>query len=122
MPVVARIAAPFGKVCSIVQGKAEMYGTEFMAKSLTYCWELLSTKARYPDALRQPGAHVRPHGELLAELAQLVDEGRIKCHLTRRLRLTLNGLREAHELVESGKSIGKVGLGTDEPGDGECFV
>jgi NADPH:quinone reductase-like Zn-dependent oxidoreductase len=122
LPVVSRIAAPFGKVCSIVQGQASMYGTEFMAKSLTYSWELLSTKARYPDALHQPGSRVRPHGEMLTELARLIDDGKIKCHLTKRLRLTLAGLKEAHELVESGKSIGKVGLGVEEAGEGEAFA
>jgi NADPH:quinone reductase-like Zn-dependent oxidoreductase len=115
LPVVSRIAAPFGKVCSIVQGQASMYGTEFMAKSLTYSWELLSTKARYPDALHQPGSRVRPHGEMLTELARLIDDGKIKCHLTKRLK-------EAHELVESGKSIGKVGLGVEEAGEGEAFA
>jgi NADPH:quinone reductase-like Zn-dependent oxidoreductase len=114
MDTVARVASPFGRVCSIVQGQAHMYGTEFMAKSLTFCWELLSTKARYGGT--------PTHGQRLAELARWVDEGRIQCHMTKRMRLNLKGLQAAHDLVESGKSIGKVGLGVEDEGDGEAFM
>jgi NADPH:quinone reductase-like Zn-dependent oxidoreductase len=110
----ARVAAPFGKVCSIVQGNAPMYGTEFMAKSLTLSWELLSTTSRYGGPMA--------HGERLAELAKWLDDGTIQCHMTKRMKLNLKGLRAAHELVESGKSVGKVGLGVDEEGEGEPFM
>ena len=40
METCGSICAPFGKVCSIVQCQAKMYGTEFMAKSLSYIWAL----------------------------------------------------------------------------------
>lgn len=44
----AKICAPVGKVCSIVQDKEmPMYGTEFRAKSLTFVWALLGTKPYY---------------------------------------------------------------------------
>ncbi|KAK5460968.1 hypothetical protein LTS15_003031 [Exophiala xenobiotica] len=102
---VAEICAPFGKVCSIVQTQdMDMYGTEFMAKSLTFIWELLGTKPYYH-------VDVESHGEILRELAELVDRGEIKTHLTKSLPLTLEGLREAHEKwVGGGKMMGKVGL------------
>ncbi len=45
--IYANILAPFGKMCSIVQGEFDMYGTPSMAKSLTFVWELLNTKVRY---------------------------------------------------------------------------
>ena len=52
----AEIAAPFAKVCSIVQAKnMQMYGTAFIAKSLCYVWELLGTKLYY-------GVDVESHG------------------------------------------------------------
>ena len=112
----AAIAAPFGKVCSIVQTKdmGEMYGSEFLAKSLTFVWELLSSKNWY-------GVDVESHGKMLADLARWVDEGTVECHLTRRFRLSLKGLREAHGVIEGGGSIGKNGLGVDVEGEGECF-
>ncbi|KAK0290360.1 hypothetical protein LTR91_011285 [Friedmanniomyces endolithicus] len=44
----AAICASFGKVYSIVQTQEiPMYGTEFVAKSLTFIWELLGTKPDY---------------------------------------------------------------------------
>jgi hypothetical protein len=44
----AEIAAPFAKVCSIVQARnMQTYGTTFVAKSLCYVWELLGTKPYY---------------------------------------------------------------------------
>lgn len=61
-----------------------MYGTEFMAKSLSFIWCLIGTKGVYKAAQET-------HHEALEELARLVDEGRIKCHLTRRVKLTAAG-------------------------------
>lgn len=115
MEVCGRIAAPFGKVCSIVQGHTPMYGTQFMAKSLSFIWCLLGTKPYYH-------VDVESHGKILKELTGLIESGTIKCHLTRRLRLTLNGLREGHRIIEKGGAIGKIGLGVDEDGIGEAFA
>lgn len=101
---VAKICAPFAKVCSIVQDKEmPMYGTEFMAKSMTFVWALLGTKPYYrvdPES----------HGKILKELARLVDHGEIKCHMTQKLEFNKDGIRKAHEIIEEGKAIGKVAL------------
>lgn len=107
---VAAVVAPFAKVCSIVQTKDfPMYGTKFMAKSLTFIWELMGTGPWY-------GVEVDHSGETLAKLAKLLDDETIKCHLTQKLPLTRDGLRKAHEMVESGGVIGKIGLGVDVDG------
>lgn len=50
------------------------------------------------------------HGRRLAELAKAVDSGEIKCHLQKRLRLDLEGLRKVRGIIEDGQSMGKVGL------------
>ena len=48
---------------------------------------------------------------ILNQLAQLVDEGKIQSTLTETLEpITAANLREAHKKVESGKMIGKVVL------------
>lgn len=101
-----------------------MYDTKFMSKSLTLsnCW--LGTEPFYRHYEGTTGGGVQPpeaHHEWLKELAQLIDEGKIKTHLTRRAKLTLAGLQEAHRLVESGKSMGKFALAVDEEGEGEAF-
>jgi zinc-binding alcohol dehydrogenase family protein len=100
----AKICAPFGRVCSIVQDKEmPMYGTEFMAKSLTFTWALLGTKPYY-------GVDVETHGRILEELAQMLDDGKVKCHCMQKLKVDEDGLRKAHEIIEGGKAIGKVAL------------
>jgi zinc-binding alcohol dehydrogenase family protein len=100
----AKILQPFGKVCSIVQDKEmPMYGTEFMAKSLTFVWALLGTKPYY-------GVDVESHGRILKDLAKMLDDGTIKCHCMQKLKIDEDGLRKAHEIIEEGKAIGKVAL------------
>jgi zinc-binding alcohol dehydrogenase family protein len=100
----AKICAPFGKVCSIVQDKEmPMYGTEFMAKSLTFVWALLGTKPYY-------GVDVESHGRILKELAEMLDQGVVRCHCMQKLRVDEEGVRRAHEIIEGGKAVGKVAL------------
>lgn len=113
----AAVCAPFGKICSIVQTKKmdKMYGTEFMGKSLSFMWELLGTKPWY-------GVDAESHGKILEELRGLVEEGVIKSHLTQTKKLSLKGLREAHEELEEGGGIGKMALGVDVEGEGEAFA
>lgn len=103
----AKICAPFGKVCSIVQTQDfPMYGTEFMAKSLTFVWELLGSKPWY-------GTDIESHGIMLQELAELLDKKEVQCHLQQKLRLDVEGLRKGHELIEAGRTIGKNALSVD---------
>lgn len=106
----AAICTPFGKVCSIVQDQEiPMYGTEWMAKSLTYVWCLVGTKPYY-------GVQLDSHGKILEELANLLDTRKIKCHHTQTLPLTARGLRNAHEQIEAGGVIGKIALAIDVEG------
>jgi NADPH:quinone reductase-like Zn-dependent oxidoreductase len=106
--------APLGKVCSIVQADVRFYGTHFLSKSLTFAWCWLGTKPYHGD-------QSEAHHDMLEELAECIDAGKIKCHLTRRLKLTAEGIKEAHRLIESGKMIGKVALGVSENGVGQPF-
>jgi NADPH:quinone reductase-like Zn-dependent oxidoreductase len=115
---IADILVPFGKVCSIVQAKFDMYGTQFMSKSLTFVWCWLGSGAYH----HYVNDDQEKHHEWYEELASLIEDGLIRCHLTKRAKLTLENLKEAHRLIESGKSVGKMGLGVDEPGEGTPFV
>lgn len=92
-----------------------MYGTEFMAKSLTFIWCLIGTKPVYET-------DVESHHRILEELSRLLDSGEIRCHLTHRFGLTLDGLREAHRSIESGGNIGKTGLTIDGVGGADSFM
>lgn len=74
-------------------------------KSISLHWEMMFTRSLYgtPDMARQ--------GELLAEVAALVDSGRVRSTVTEKFG-TINAanLKRAHALVESGKAMGKVVL------------
>ncbi|KAE8389654.1 hypothetical protein BDV23DRAFT_194313 [Aspergillus alliaceus] len=106
--VCSDIIAPLGKVCSIVQSAdMSMYGTQFMSKSLTFVWCWLGSRLYHGVETNQ--------GDMMEELSVLIDAGKIKCHLTKRLKLDLEGVKEAHRILESGKAIGKVALGVSEP-------
>lgn len=53
------------------------------------------------------------HGEILRDLAELLEKGEVQHHLQQEFRLDVDGLRKAHETIENGSSIGKNGLSID---------
>lgn len=114
---IGEVLAPFGKVCSIVQARFDLYGTQFMSKSLTFVWCWIGTGPYH----RYENDKQEKHHEWYEELRGLLDQGVVQCHLKRRFRLTAEGIRDAHRLLESGKAVGKVALGVDEPGEGKAF-
>ncbi len=116
--VAAEILPPFGKVCSIVQGKFDMYGTPAMAKSLAFVWGLLGTKAYY-----KLEEELMSHHNALKELAKCIDEKKICHHVTTRLPLTVKALREGHQMIMDGVVIGKVvfSINIKKEGYGEPF-
>ena len=112
----AAICAPFGKVCSIVQDtEIPMYGTEWMAKSMTYVWALIGTKPFY-------GVDVESHGKILKDLAEMLDSGKVKCHHKHTLPLTVEGLRRAHKQSEESGTVGKLALSVDACGEAAAFA
>jgi NADPH:quinone reductase-like Zn-dependent oxidoreductase len=59
---------------------------------------------------------------MVDNIVKWINEGKLRSHLHTRLKLTRAGLEEAHRRIESGKTIGKIGLGVDEEGTGEPFA
>ncbi|WP_329140369.1 zinc-binding alcohol dehydrogenase family protein [Streptomyces sp. NBC_01476] len=98
----AEIVRPFGHITAI----DEPEGLDLLplkAKSIAWHWELMFTRSifRTPDMFEQK--------KLLETVAGLVDDKRIRTTLTRTIDdFSAAGLREAHRLVESGRSTGKV--------------
>ena len=92
-----------------------MYGTQFMSKSLAFIWCWLGTK---------PFWHIARdgHNKMLEELAGYIESGKIKSHLTKRMKLTVENVRKGHELIEAKKVIGKIAFGIDEEGSAEAFT
>jgi len=115
LSVASDICAPLGKICSIVQSSVNFYGTQFLSKSLTFAWCWLGSRGYHHHD--QEAQHV-----MLEKLAKDIDEGKIHTTLTKRMKLTAKGLITAHELIESKKTVGKIGLGVDEEGEGQLFA
>jgi NADPH:quinone reductase-like Zn-dependent oxidoreductase len=109
-----KICAPFSKVCSIVQAKFDLYGTDFMSKSMTFSWDWLGSSIYHRTNLEN-------YRRIYGNLANYVDEGKLVPNLNKRLKLNLAGLKEAHQLIESKTTVGKIALGVDEPGEGAPF-
>lgn len=77
----------------------------FKRKAVSIHWELMFTRAIFetPDMAEQ--------GRILAEVAKLVDAGRIRTTVTERLApISAANLKTAHALSESGKARGKIVL------------
>ncbi|MDH4989136.1 zinc-binding alcohol dehydrogenase family protein [Aminobacter anthyllidis] len=77
----------------------------FKRKSVSIHWELMFTRSIFqtPDMDRQ--------AELLDEVARLVDEGKVRTTLNQVLRpIDPVNLKQAHSLIESGRSKGKIVL------------
>lgn len=106
----AEVIVPQGKICSIVPvDKAAWAGSLqldlLFSKSVTFVWELMFTRSLFhtKDMIKQH--------ELLNDLADLIDEGKIKTTLNERLEpINATNLRLAHEKLETGRSVGKIVL------------
>jgi zinc-binding alcohol dehydrogenase family protein len=98
------ILAPQGKLALIDDFDA-LPIMKLKAKSISLHWEMMFTRSMFQtsDMDRQ--------GALLAEVARLVDEGRLRSTFGRQMgTIDATNLRAAHAFIESGKAVGKVVL------------
>ncbi len=98
----AEILRPFGEITAI-DGPERVDLMALKPKSITWHWEMMFTRSMHETADMIAQKH------LLERVAELVDEQRVRTTLTQSIAdLSAAGLRQAHELVESGRMIGKV--------------
>ncbi|AOW21517.1 zinc-binding alcohol dehydrogenase family protein [Urechidicola croceus] len=100
---IAEIIKPQGHIVSITASSNPLNLNILKAKSVTFSWELMYTRSMYTtdDIERQH--------EILNQIASLLDDGIIKSTLTTTLKgFTVENLKEAHRMQESGKTIGKT--------------
>lgn len=101
--VMAEVIRPQGKIVSIVENANPLDLDLLKSKSATFVWEFMFTRSKFqtPDMAAQ--------GELLTELAALVDSGKIRTTLAETLSpLNATTLREVHQRSEAGSVIGKL--------------
>ncbi|MDU8946601.1 zinc-binding alcohol dehydrogenase family protein [Ovoidimarina sediminis] len=100
----AEILAPQGRY-GLIDDPQGFDLKAFKAKSASVHWELMFTRSRFatPDMSRQ--------GEILNELAALVEGGRIRSTAAEHFgAITAANLRRAHTRLESGTAMGKIVL------------
>ncbi|WP_417843581.1 zinc-binding alcohol dehydrogenase family protein [Thalassospira sp.] len=107
--VMCDLVAPQGRIASITEA-SDLHNVDLLkAKSASFSYEFMFTRSMFqtPDMIEQH--------KLLAEVAAMVDAGEIQVTATENYgSLSPESLRKAHELLESGKAIGKItfeGLG-----------
>ncbi|MFT4213394.1 MAG: zinc-binding alcohol dehydrogenase family protein [Microbacterium sp.] len=97
----AQIVRPFGHVVAIDDGPRDV--SPLKGKSIAWHWELMFTRP-----LQQTPDMIEQH-RLLNTIADLVDDGRLRpTTTTTSAPISATTLREAHELVESGRTVGKI--------------
>ncbi len=96
--------APQGKLALIDDPRAFDIGL-LKRKSISLHWELMFTRSLFQTA------DMARQGELLREVAALVDAGKLKTTLDAHYgTIDAANLRRAHALIESGKARGKIVL------------
>ncbi|MGO3678484.1 MAG: zinc-binding alcohol dehydrogenase family protein [Microbacteriaceae bacterium] len=102
-----RIIRPFGHIVAIDDGPTDV--TPLKIKSVAWHWERMFTRSMFqaPDMIEQH--------HLLNATAALVDAGKVTATTTRVLSpLTSATVREAHELIETGRTVGKLVIAVNE--------
>lgn len=105
MPAMMELVAPQGMICALVDAQKSHDLNPLKIKSAGFVWEFMSTRPIFdtPDLIRQH--------EILEQVAQLIDDGKLKTTLQTDLgSLTPETLVEAHRLLETGRTIGKIAL------------
>jgi zinc-binding alcohol dehydrogenase family protein len=102
VPQIAAVLRPEGQF-ALIDDPVGLDIGPFKSKSISIHWELMFTRPMFATR-----TIARQH-DLLRRAAQLVDRGRLKHTMTRRIDgINAAGLIEAHALVEAGNMMGKV--------------
>jgi len=95
------IIRPFGRIVSITAtGKADL--DAFKGKAVSLSWELMFTRSLFETE------DIGHQGYILNTVAEMIDAGKLQTPIWKSLPWSLESLREAHLLQESGKAIGKI--------------
>ncbi|WP_370229436.1 zinc-binding alcohol dehydrogenase family protein [Cognatishimia sp.] len=97
------LIAPQGKIGTIVETEEKIDISALQGKSASLHWELMFTRSIYQTS------DMAKQGQILARVAQLVDDGILRTTDTKTLHgLSAETLKEAHKVIETGAMIGKL--------------
>lgn len=104
LPEVLQLVAPQGRL-GVIDDAPTLDVMPLKNKSLSLHWELMFTRSLHQTA------DMQAQGDLLAEVARLVDAGALRSTLTESFgRIDVANLKRAHALLESGRAKGKIVL------------
>lgn len=104
LPAIVELIAPQGRL-ALIDDPATLDVSLLKRKSLSLHWELMFTRSMFGTV------DIAAQGELLDEVARLVDAGRLRTTLAEHFGpITAANLRRAHALLESGRAKGKIVL------------
>ncbi len=101
----AEIIKPQGHIVSITGSTAPLDLNVLKNKSVTFSYEFMYTRSMFTTE------DIEKQHQILNQVADMIDEGILKTTLTTTLLgFTVENLKEAHKLQESGKTIGKTAI------------
>jgi len=103
-PQYVEILRPFGQILTIVPSFTEpmpSISVPMAFKRASIHYELMFTRAA-------EGIEMERQHEILKRAAQLIDEGTVRVSIQDSLPWSVDSLKEAHRLQQSGKAIGKI--------------
>jgi NADPH2:quinone reductase len=101
--IAAEIIKPQGHIVSITGSSKPLNLDLLKTKSVTFSWELMYTRSMYTTD------DMDEQHQILNEIADLLDAGILRTTLTTTLEgFTVDNLKKAHKMQESGKTIGKT--------------
>lgn len=99
------IIKPQGSICCIVDNTSPLAMNKLKAKSASFSWEFMFTRAMFktPDMIEQH--------HILCEVSRLLDEGILQSTLQETVTpINATNLRYAHQKLENGEMMGKLVL------------
>ena len=91
---------PFGHLM-VIDDPASLEIKPFKQRALSVHWEYMFARAMF-------GQQPERQGATLAQIASLVDAGKLRATRTRTLPASTDALRETHAALEAGTVMGKV--------------
>ena len=96
------ILAPMGRICSVAVNHTPPSVSALFLKSISFDWEFMGSRPIF-------GYEVERHGQILSQLASLVDDGTITHWVGRTYHVaSAETLRDGHDFQATGKAIGKI--------------
>ena len=101
--IAAEIIKPQGHIVSITGSSKPLDINILKIKSVSFSWEFMYTRSMYTTE------DIEQQFEILSKVAELLEAGTLKTTLTTTLQgFTVENLKQAHQMQESGKTIGKT--------------